>query len=118
MVGFNDLASTNPELASQWHPTKNGETTSEDVTARSHSRVWWACPEDPRHEWEATVKDRAFGYGCPYCSNQRILAGYNDLATVHPHLLEEWHPTKNAGLAPGYAVLIHGTSGKQQAVTG
>ncbi|WP_083308957.1 MULTISPECIES: zinc-ribbon domain-containing protein [unclassified Corynebacterium] len=100
LVGFNDLATINPDLARQWHPTKNKGTTPEDVTARSHSRAWWVCSEDPRHEWEATVKDRAFGYGCPFCSNQRVLAGYNDLATVHPHLVDEWHPTKNVGLAP------------------
>lgn len=100
LVGFNDLDSCDPELASQWHPVLNGDVTPQEVTAKSHSRAWWVCPEDDRHEWEATVKDRAFGYGCPFCTNQRVLAGYNDLATLEPEIVKEWHPTKNGDLTP------------------
>ena len=29
--GFNDLESQNPELAKEWHPTKNGKLTPRDV---------------------------------------------------------------------------------------
>ena len=41
--GFNDLASTSPELAAEWHPTKNGGLTPEMVTYGSEKNVWWKC---------------------------------------------------------------------------
>lgn len=39
--GETDLATVNPELAAQWHPTKNGDLTPADVKAGSTNRVWW-----------------------------------------------------------------------------
>tara|TARA_B110000285_G_scaffold180449_1_gene203483 strand:+ start:85 stop:225 length:141 start_codon:yes stop_codon:yes gene_type:complete len=35
------LAEVNPELAEEWHPTKNGELTPFDVTKGSNKKVWW-----------------------------------------------------------------------------
>ncbi|MCT1449571.1 zinc-ribbon domain-containing protein [Corynebacterium sp. p3-SID1194] len=100
LVGFNDLATVNPELAKEWHPSKNDGKKPQDVTSKSHSRVWWMCREDSRHIWLASVKDRAFGYGCPFCSNQKVLSGYNDLLTKRPQLAAEWHPKRNLPLIP------------------
>ena len=98
LSGFNDLATIDPELAKEWHPTKNGDLKPSMVTAKSGKKVWWLgkCG----HEWEAIVEQRFFGRGCPYCSNKKILAGYNDLASVNPQLASEWHPTKNGDLKP------------------
>ena len=55
-----------PVLAAQWHPTKNGDQTPEDVTAGSGQKVWWVCGQG--HEWEATVVNRSHGTGCPRCA--------------------------------------------------
>ena len=96
--GFNDLATTNPDLAKEWHPTKNGDLTPFDVTRGSNLRVWWMCENG--HEWEATINHRRTGSGCPICIGQKVLAGYNDLVTTHPDLAKEWHPTKNGTLKP------------------
>ena len=98
LVGFNDLATKNPRLASEWHPTKNGDLTPYDVMSGSNQRVWWIC--DKGHEWENTVSIRNSGHGCPYCCNQMVLKGYNDLATLNPKLASEWHPTLNGDLTP------------------
>ena len=38
--------------------------------------------------------------GCPYCSNRKVLQGYNDLATVAPDVAAQWHPTLNGELTP------------------
>ncbi|MCF2671633.1 zinc-ribbon domain-containing protein [Butyricicoccus pullicaecorum] len=97
-LGFNDLASQRPEIAKQWHPTLNGTRTPEMVTIRSHKAIWWVCEKG--HEWKAIVKSRTDGCGCPYCTNRAILPGFNDLATTHPELAKQWHPTKNRRLAP------------------
>ena len=94
----NCLAVVNPGLAAQWHPTKNGELTPEIITAGSGRKIWWLCKEG--HEWQAAVVGRNSGSGCPYCSGNKVLKGYNDLAIVNPALAAEWHPTKNGDLMP------------------
>ncbi len=97
--GENDLASQRPDLAAQWHPTKNAPVTPADVTVGSHHKAWWRC--DHGHQWRAEVKSRALGgTGCPVCAGKVLLPGENDLATTHPALAEQWHPTKNGSLTP------------------
>jgi hypothetical protein len=66
LAGFNDLATTRPDLARSWHPTKNGETTLQMVLAGTNKKVWWLCDED--HEWFADISLRARGRGCPSCA--------------------------------------------------
>lgn len=97
--GFNDLATINPELTKEWHPTKNDKTKPEDVSVSSNKKAWWVCNKG--HEWESVIASRTSGVGCPICSNKKILLGYNDLATTNPELAKEWHPTKNGDLTPG-----------------
>lgn len=92
------LNATHPELAAQWHPTKNRPLTPEQVLAGSHKSVWWVCEKG--HEWKAIVKSRAAGCGCPICCNKTIIPGINDLATTHPELAQQWHPVKNGLLLP------------------
>ena len=48
------LSVTHPDIASEWHPEKNGSVTPEQVVAGSNKKVWWICPEGPDHEWQAT----------------------------------------------------------------
>lgn len=98
LSGYNDLATKNPSLAYEWHPTKNGDLTPTVIAPRSSKRVWWICEKG--HEWQAVVAARAKGDGCPICANQRMLSGYNDLETRHPLVASEWHPTKNGDLKP------------------
>lgn len=96
--GVNDLATRRPDLAKEWHPTKNGDLTPRDVLSRSSKKVWWRCEHG--HEWEARIKARASGTGCPVCSGRKVVPGENDLATLMPELAKEWHPTKNGDLRP------------------
>ncbi|MBQ6493175.1 MAG: zinc-ribbon domain-containing protein [Erysipelotrichaceae bacterium] len=95
--GETDLETLYPELAKQWHPTKNKLKPSE-VMPGTHKKAWWIC--DKGHEWEAQIKSRVTGVSCPYCSNKKVLYGFNDLATINPDLAKEWHPTKNGDLTP------------------
>ena len=106
-VGFNDLATINPELAAQWHPIKNGDLKPTQVTVDSNKKVWWLHtyddPNTGKHfefEWESSIRNRNKGNGCPYLSGQAVWVGFNDLATVSPELAAQWHPTKNGNLKP------------------
>lgn len=97
--GENDLASLFPAIAAEWHPTRNGALTPEQVTPYSNRKVWWRCPLG--HEYAAAVAARTTNYsGCPYCAGKKVLAGFNDLATLEPQAAAQWHPTLNGALTP------------------
>ncbi len=98
LPGFNDLASRDAALAAQWDTEKNGRLTPQSVTPTSNRKVWWLCERG--HSFQAVIAARVNGTGCPYCTNKRVLPGFNDLATVAPQIAAEWHPTLNGGLTP------------------
>ena len=88
IAGINDLTTLKPELAAEWS-SKNDPLKPTMVTVGSHKKVIWKgkCG----HEWVATVKSRAIsGTGCPYCSHNKILVGFNDLASQRPQIASEW----------------------------
>jgi hypothetical protein len=66
LVGFNDLATEAPEIAVEWHPSKNGELTAADVMNGSHTKFWWLCMEG--HTFEQSGKKRRQEQGCPTCA--------------------------------------------------
>lgn len=39
------LANIYPDIALEWHPTRNGELTPYGVSAKSGKKVWWHCSE-------------------------------------------------------------------------
>lgn len=91
--GYNDVLTLHPQLAKQWHPTKNTVTPSEIISG-STQKVWWKC--DNGHEWDMSVSDRTYaGMNCPLCSGRRVVTGINDFATIRPDLLEQWDYKKN-----------------------
>ncbi|MBQ7587510.1 MAG: zinc-ribbon domain-containing protein [Lachnospiraceae bacterium] len=86
LKGFNDLESNAHGLAAEWSD-RNGTLKPDMVMCKSNKSVWWkgGCG----HEWKAKIADRYEGHGCPYCAG-KILAGYNDLATTRPAIMDEW----------------------------
>ncbi|MEE0686777.1 MAG: zinc-ribbon domain-containing protein [Lachnospiraceae bacterium] len=98
MVKENSIQTKYPKLAEEWHPSKNGNLRPIHTKEKSNKKVWWLgqCG----HEWQATVYDRIDGDNCPYCSNHRVLAGFNDLMTTMPQLLKEWNYNKNKDIQP------------------
>lgn len=93
----NLLSEVSPELIGQWSE-KNLPLTPDKIAYGSNKIVWWkgACG----YEWSATVKSRdANGTVCPYCSHNKILVEFNDFATTHPQLAQEWSD-RNFPLTP------------------
>lgn len=100
VAGYNDLATKFPQIASEWHPTLNGNLTPTQVTSANDRKVWWHC-STCSHHWESSIYSRTkLGTGCPVCANRIIIAGQNDLATTHPNIALEWHPSMNGDLLP------------------
>ena len=69
IIGETDLATQNPELAKEWHPTRNGKLTPQDVLPGSGTKVWWYCEHG--HEWQAKIGNRSRGTGCPICAEKK-----------------------------------------------
>lgn len=86
----NSLANKKPWLVAEWSE-RNGSISPDDVPYGSKKLYWWhgSCG----HEWQASAKARSSGENCPICSNARIVAGINDLASLKPELLKEWSPS-------------------------
>ena len=99
LKGFNDMATTNPELLKEWDYSKN-TIKSDEVTKGTHKKIWWICNNN--HSYKATIPARRTGTGCPYCSGNKVLDGFNDLATTNPELLKKWDYEKNdkLGITP------------------
>jgi hypothetical protein len=80
MLTGSSLLETHPEIAAEavgWDPSK--------FTHGSDKKKTWNC--NLGHEYIAAIKHRTFmKSGCPYCANQKVLAGFNDLKTLAPDL--------------------------------
>ena len=87
-----------PEAALSWHPTKNGTLRPDMFSPNSSVKVWWICEKG--HEWTTSFAVRARGNGCPYCSGQKVLPGFNDLATQYPEVAKEWDYETNGDKTP------------------
>ena len=106
MVGYNDLATTHPKIAAQWHPVKNLEIKPQDIRAGSNNSRWWQC-NSCGHEWSAMTCNRTRKGDlakCPNCvnDNTRLKVGETDLASKFPEDAKLFHPTKNFPHAPEY----------------
>lgn len=67
--GVNDLETVKPELALEWHPTKNKMKPSQ-ILPNSNKKAWWLCPECG-YEWRTLIPSRsARGSGCPRCAGR------------------------------------------------
>ena len=64
----NRLTIINPKLAKEWHPSKNKDLKPSDFSFGSQKKVWWKCSKN--HEWQAVIKNRDSGAGCPECKPQ------------------------------------------------
>lgn len=98
VAGVNDLLTVNPTVAAEWDNAKNNPLRPDSVAANDGRKAWWLCGKG--HSWEAVISSRNSGKGCPYCNHKYVLAGFNDLATITPSLLEEWDYEQNAPLRP------------------
>lgn len=103
------LAENMPELAKQWHPTKNGDLTPNDVTVGRFKPVWWLC-DICKYEWEASPANRKKGVGCPHCAGRVAKPGLDDLVTVYPDIVKYWDYEANAELDP--STLLPGSGQK------
>ncbi len=99
------LQASHPELAAEWHPTRNRVLNPADVSPGSKHRAWWCCAACG-HQWQSAVHNRARGSGCPVCGLKRRARTQSEveparsLAARHPEIAAELHPQRNRGIDP------------------
>eukprot|EP01083_Nonionella_stella_P187478 689000_1 len=128
------LAIRHPEVAAEFHPTKNGDLSATQIPSWYKVPVWWQCRDD-KHEWKACPHNRTSrGDGCPFCSGHRVtsknslatgcpfcsgtrVTDKNSLAIQKPKIATEaqgcraeLHPSKNGALS---SVDLHVSSSKK-----
>ncbi len=90
------------ELQKQWHEKLNMHLGNIVIRPGSDRKVWWSCdqcPDSLPHIWEASVRHRTYGTGCPFCSGTAICQ-HNTLAKQAPDVALFWDAKKNHPLAP------------------
>ena len=97
--GVNDLATINPSLAKEWHPSKNYPLMPFDVLPSINKKVWWLCPNG--HEYQSTINHRSStnGTNCPICfrGNQtsfREQALYYYIKKEYPNAISGYRSSK------------------------
>ncbi|MCL5029055.1 MAG: zinc-ribbon domain-containing protein [Bacteroidetes bacterium] len=89
-----------PKLFEEWDFDANKNFDPYQISAGSTLKVNWKCQVNPKHKWSATINNRAYhNRGCPYCMGTKVLPE-ESFGTLHPELMEEWHPTENKHLDP------------------
>lgn len=99
-----------PLLLKEWDYTKNVDNNPFKIGITSTKRVWWKCNKG--HSYCASIgsRTRKNGTGCPYCANQKVLKGFNDLETKRPDIAKEWDYAKNYPIKP--SEILPGTQKK------
>ncbi|WP_081906541.1 MULTISPECIES: zinc-ribbon domain-containing protein [Actinomycetes] len=98
------LADIRPEIAEEWHPTKNKPLTPHDVKPASAKLIWWLCVKG--HAWQTKPQNRLRGERCPECSKHLSAIKRaqpkpgKSLADLYPEVAADWHPTHNGDWVP------------------
>lgn len=108
----NSLATHNPALAKEWHPTKNDGVKPTEVSPFSSREFWWICLEHKtcnEHVWIAPVRNRQVS-GCPFCckGKKKVCPCNNLEAKASARLKAEWHGDNKpmADYSPGSNRLV------------
>lgn len=99
--------SEDAELMKEWDWEKNIELSPNVITAKSDKKASWIC-QVCGYQWEASVKNRSLGRGCPECAKEKRKIAFNrnriekngSLAEINPKLAKEWNSEKNGVITP------------------
>lgn len=105
----NSLSSKYPEIVKEFDVVKNGGLNPEYIPYSSNINYWWKC-EKCGSSWEQTPNARTqkgYAHKCPFCTNNRVKDGFNDIVTTHPNVVKEWDYNKNDKLPNEFVAGSH-----------
>ncbi len=87
-IGVNDLQTSYPVIASEWHVEKNGGILPHEILSGKRRAYWWICQEG--HEWQASMHGRQ-KTGCPKCAKYGFSQSEDALLYfIENHQLKAW----------------------------
>lgn len=73
--GINDFETLHPEAMVEWDYEKNIGIDPKIIGPSSKIKAWWKCHLN--HSYDLSIGCKSKGMSCPYCSNHRVLVGFN-----------------------------------------
>ena len=93
VAGYNSLEDEYPEIAKRW--AESNDRLPSEVLSSHIYRAEWVCPTCGG-KYTASVRDVVNGLAeCPYCNNEKPLAGFNTLLDLYPEIQDEWAENEN-----------------------
>ena len=87
LPGFNSLATKYPDIAAMW---SDKNQFSADQILPNTTMAFWTCPTC-HGDYPARINKVINGkVECPYCSNRKVLPGFNSLADKYPDIAKMW----------------------------
>lgn len=101
---MNKLVDLFPDIATEWHPTKNCHLDLLNTSYGSAKKVWWLCPRCG-YEYQMRIDTRTGKRrcSCPVCKRSKKLY---PLSITHPQLAVEWS-SKNERICSEYTAGSH-----------
>lgn len=87
------LINTYPYLIKEIDYIKNNDIKIDKIGTSSSIKIWWIC--NLGHSFYTSPNSRTKGTRCGYCTNVKVLKGFNDLESKFPEISKEWDYTKN-----------------------
>ena len=81
VAGVNDLATTDPELISEWDYDRNTMISPEQVHRNSLRIVWWTCGRG--HRWRAKIANRAIDKEPCHICRKEFDKEFPDILLMH-----------------------------------
>ena len=95
VAGYNSLEDEYPEIAKRW--AESNDRLPSEVLSSHIYRAEWVCPTCGG-KYTASVRDVVNGLAeCPYCNNEKPLAGFNTLKALYPEIAKEMNPNNEKG---------------------
>lgn len=104
-----DISLLEPALQKQFDHAANAHLGNIVIKPKSGKNVWWTCdqcPDGHLHSWEASIKNRTAGGGCPQCRGRKVCR-HNSLATKAPSVAAQWDHEANSGTPGGVISQSH-----------
>ena len=102
----NTLYEKRQDICNEWDFEENEKIGlyPHKIPRATRKKASWICSKNNAHRWKTEIANRTIrGDRCPYCVRRWVSPGQS-LADTHPHLVKEFHPTKN-GTTTAYDIL-------------
>ena len=94
MRKFVSIKAIYPDVDLYWDYELN-KVEPKDVSHKSNNEFYWKCLRGHPSFLCSPYKKIYRKYGCPVCSNRKVIPGINDFASNCPDKMMDWDYVKN-----------------------